>query len=48
MEDMKQPMPAAPTNPAPLGKKKTNYLIPIIIVFFAIAAFLGVMYLGFI
>ncbi len=29
------------------GKKgKSNYLIPIVIVFGAIAAFLGVMYLG--
>lgn len=27
-------------------KMKTNYLIPLLVVFFAIAAFLGVMYLG--
>jgi len=27
-------------------KVKTNYVIPVVIVFFSIAAFLGVMYLG--
>lgn len=47
MGDMNQPMAAKPVNTAPQGKKiKTNYLIPLVVVFFAIAAFLSVMYLG--
>lgn len=46
MGDMPQPMPAKPMNTGMPGKKKSNYLIPVVIAFFAIAAFLAVMYLG--
>lgn len=46
MGDMLQSMPAKPMNTGVPGKKKSNYLIPVVVVFFSIAAFLAVMYLG--